>query len=58
MKYKLKKTKDEVIEMAKSSIRFAKRIGFSDIQFGCEDGGRSISKNIYNIYQPILLFDK
>lgn len=41
MKYKLKKTKDEVIEMAKSSIRFAKRIGFSDIQFGCEDGGRS-----------------
>ncbi|KAH0898477.1 hypothetical protein HID58_048045 [Brassica napus] len=41
MKYKLKKTKEEVIEMAKSSIRFAKRIGFSDIQFGCEDGGRS-----------------
>ncbi|WZY77523.1 hypothetical protein YC2023_023907 [Brassica napus] len=41
MKYKLKKTKEEVIEMAKSSIIFAKRIGFSDIQFGCEDGGRS-----------------
>nr|QWJ73400.1 methylthioalkylmalate synthase 1-3 [Isatis tinctoria] len=41
MKYKLKKTKDEVIEMAKSSIRFAKRIGFSDINFGLEDGGRS-----------------
>ncbi|KAF3535633.1 hypothetical protein F2Q69_00021576 [Brassica cretica] len=58
MKYKLKKTKEEVIEMAKSSIRFAKKIGFSDIQFGCEDGGRSISKNIYNIYLPILLFDK
>ena len=58
MKYKLKKTKEEVIEMAKCSIRFAKRIGFSDIQFGCEDGGRSISKNIYNIYLPILLFDK
>ncbi|KAL0711916.1 hypothetical protein Bca4012_018894 [Brassica carinata] len=41
MKYKLKKTKQEVIDMAKRSIRFAKKIGFSDIQFGCEDGGRS-----------------
>ncbi|KAG2282300.1 hypothetical protein Bca52824_053520 [Brassica carinata] len=41
MKYKLKKTKEEVIEMAKSSISFAKKIGFTDIQFGCEDGGSS-----------------
>ncbi|CAN6845957.1 unnamed protein product [Brassica oleracea var. botrytis] len=41
MKYKLKKTKEEVIEMAKSSISFAKKIGFTDIRFGCEDGGRS-----------------
>ncbi|CAH8301348.1 unnamed protein product [Eruca vesicaria subsp. sativa] len=41
MKYKLKRTKEQVIEMAKSGIRFAKRIGFRDIQFGCEDGGRS-----------------
>uniref|UniRef100_A0A0D3AS52 Pyruvate carboxyltransferase domain-containing protein n=1 Tax=Brassica oleracea var. oleracea TaxID=109376 RepID=A0A0D3AS52_BRAOL len=39
MKYKLKKTKEEVIEMAKSSISFAKKIGFTDIQFGCEDAG-------------------
>ncbi|XP_018457517.1 methylthioalkylmalate synthase 1, chloroplastic isoform X1 [Raphanus sativus] len=49
MKYKLKKTKEEVIEMAKSSIRFAKRIGFSDIQFGCEDGGRSEKDFLCNI---------
>ncbi|CAD5332421.1 unnamed protein product [Arabidopsis thaliana] len=41
MKYKLKKTQEEVIEMAVSSIRFAKSLGFNDIQFGCEDGGRS-----------------
>uniref|UniRef100_M4DZK0 methylthioalkylmalate synthase n=1 Tax=Brassica campestris TaxID=3711 RepID=M4DZK0_BRACM len=41
MKYKLKKTKEEVIEMATSSIRFAKSLGFVDIEFGCEDGGRS-----------------
>ncbi|CAH8271933.1 unnamed protein product [Arabidopsis lyrata] len=41
MKYKLKKTKEEVIEMAVSSIRLAKSLGFNDIQLGCEDGGRS-----------------
>ncbi|KFK27841.1 hypothetical protein AALP_AA8G436800 [Arabis alpina] len=41
MKYKLKKTKEEVIEMAVSSVRFAKSLGFNDIQFGCEDGGRT-----------------
>jgi len=47
MKYKLKKTQEEVIEMAVSSIRFAKSLGFNDIQFGCEDGGRSKSLNLY-----------
>ncbi|KFK27839.1 hypothetical protein AALP_AA8G436700 [Arabis alpina] len=41
MKYKLKKTKEEVMEMAVSSVRFAKSIGFNDIEFGCEDGGRT-----------------
>nr|CAJ55517.1 methylthioalkylmalate synthase c [Arabidopsis lyrata subsp. lyrata] len=41
MNYKLKKTKEEVIEMSLSSIRFAKSLGFHDIQFGCEDGCRS-----------------
>ncbi|KAF2531512.1 hypothetical protein F2Q70_00032478 [Brassica cretica] len=41
MKYKLEKTKEEVIEMAASSVRFAKSLGFVDVQLGCEDGGRS-----------------
>ncbi|ESQ31853.1 hypothetical protein EUTSA_v10004072mg [Eutrema salsugineum] len=41
IKYKLKKTKEEVIEMAASSIRFARSLGFNDIQIGCEDAGRS-----------------
>ncbi|XP_048617959.1 methylthioalkylmalate synthase 2, chloroplastic-like isoform X1 [Brassica napus] len=41
MKYKLKKTKEEVIEMAASSVKFAKSLGFVDVQLGCEDGGRS-----------------
>ncbi|EOA34163.1 hypothetical protein CARUB_v10021665mg [Capsella rubella] len=41
MKYKLKKTKEEVIDMVTSSIRFAKSLGFTDIQLGSEDGCRT-----------------
>ncbi|XP_010454581.1 PREDICTED: methylthioalkylmalate synthase 3, chloroplastic-like [Camelina sativa] len=41
MKYKLKKTQEELIEIAVSSIKYAKSLGFTDIQLGCEDGGRS-----------------
>lgn len=43
MKYKLKMTREEVVEITKSSIRFAKSLGFKDIEFGCEDSGRFIS---------------
>ncbi|CAF2129348.1 unnamed protein product [Brassica napus] len=44
MKYKLKKTKEEVIEMAASSVKFAKSLGFVDVQLGCEDGGSRSEK--------------
>ncbi|CAG7883360.1 unnamed protein product [Brassica rapa] len=37
MKFKLKKTKEEVIQMAVSSVSYAKSLGFNDIIFGCED---------------------
>ncbi|KAL0836236.1 hypothetical protein Bca101_088125 [Brassica carinata] len=40
MKFKLKKTKEEVIQMAVSSVRYAKSLGFNDTQLGCEDAGR------------------
>ncbi|KAG2263584.1 hypothetical protein Bca52824_070663 [Brassica carinata] len=45
MKYKLKKTKEEVIEMAANSVRYAKSLGFNDIQFGCEDAGSRSNKD-------------
>ena len=43
LKYKLKMTREEVVDMVASSIRFAKSLGFEDIEFGCEDGGRFTS---------------
>ncbi|CAN6923951.1 unnamed protein product [Brassica oleracea] len=44
MKFKLKKTKEEVIQMAVSSVRYAKSLGFNDTQLGCEDAGSRSEK--------------
>ncbi|KAG2247522.1 hypothetical protein Bca52824_087150 [Brassica carinata] len=46
MKFKLKKTKEEVIQMAVSSVRYAKSLGFNDTQLGCEDAGRSVREGV------------
>ncbi len=40
MKHKLKKSPDEVLEMAVENIKYAKKF-FSDVQFSAEDAGRS-----------------
>ncbi|KAI4315988.1 hypothetical protein L6164_024008 [Bauhinia variegata] len=45
MKHKLKKTPEEVLKLAKESVRYAKSLGFQDIAFGCEDAGRLAISN-------------
>ncbi|CAH8303999.1 unnamed protein product [Eruca vesicaria subsp. sativa] len=45
LKYKLKMNRDEVLEMVVRSIKFAKSLGFEDIEFGCEDGGSRSDKD-------------
>lgn len=35
-------TQYSLLLVTKSSIRFAKSLGFNDIELGCEDGGRFI----------------
>lgn len=40
MKYKLKKTKEEVIEIARSMVRYARSLGCEDVEFSPEDAGR------------------
>ncbi|KFK27623.1 hypothetical protein AALP_AA8G407500 [Arabis alpina] len=54
MKYKLKKTKEEVIEMAASSVRFARSLGFEDIEFGCEDGGRTEKEFLCKVFGEVI----
>ncbi|KAJ7961698.1 2-isopropylmalate synthase 2 [Quillaja saponaria] len=50
MKYKLQKTPQEVLMLAKEGVTYAKAIGFKDIEFGCEDAGRSDKEFLYRVY--------
>ena len=42
MKYKLRMTRDEVVENAVSSVRHLRALGCEDIEFSPEDAGRSV----------------
>ncbi|KAI4354112.1 hypothetical protein L6164_003011 [Bauhinia variegata] len=50
MKYKLNKTPEEVLKLAKESVRYAKSLGCPDVGFICEDAGRSDKEFLYKIY--------
>ncbi|XP_042488728.1 2-isopropylmalate synthase A-like isoform X2 [Macadamia integrifolia] len=41
MKYKLRKTREEVLQIVKEMVSYAKSLGFVDIEFGAEDAARS-----------------
>lgn len=40
MKYKLKMSKDEVVEKARSMVKYARSLGCNDVEFSPEDAGR------------------
>lgn len=42
MKHKLKKTKEEVIEIARSMVSYARSLGCDDVEFSPEDAGRLV----------------
>ncbi|KAI3697029.1 hypothetical protein L6452_29745 [Arctium lappa] len=54
MKYKLKLTKEEVIEKATSMVAYARSVGFNDIEFGLEDATRSEREFLYEILGEII----
>ncbi|KAJ7950574.1 2-isopropylmalate synthase [Quillaja saponaria] len=50
MKYKLNKTPQEVLKLAKDSVSYVKSLGCVDISFICEDAGRSDKEFLYQVY--------
>jgi len=49
MDNKLKKTPDEVVDIAVNAVRFAKSLGCEDIEFSPEDAGRSDPDFLYRV---------
>jgi 2-isopropylmalate synthase len=53
MEYKLRKTKDQVLQIARDTVKFARSLGCHDIQFGAEDAVR-----LHNIIFLVCCFVK
>ncbi|CAI5494705.1 unnamed protein product [Closterium sp. Naga37s-1] len=54
MEYKLRKTPDEVVEIARSMVAYAKSLGCNDIEFSPEDAGRSDPEFLYRILSEVI----
>ncbi|KAL5991023.1 hypothetical protein ACLOJK_011929 [Asimina triloba] len=54
MKHKLRKTKEEVIEIAGEMVRYARSLGCNDVEFSPEDAGRSDREFLYLILAEVI----
>ncbi|KGN57885.1 2-isopropylmalate synthase 2, chloroplastic [Cucumis sativus] len=54
MEHKLRKTKEEVIEIARNMVRFARSLGCDDVEFSPEDAGRSDREFLYQILGEVI----
>ncbi|CAI5521853.1 unnamed protein product [Closterium sp. Naga37s-1] len=54
MEYKLRKSPDEVVEIARSMVAYAKSLGCNDIEFSPEDAGRSDPEFLYRILGEVI----
>ncbi|KAK2413692.1 putative 2-isopropylmalate synthase [Trifolium repens] len=54
MEYKLRKTKDQVLQIARDTVKFARSLGCHDIQFGAEDAVRSDKEFLYQIFGEVI----
>ncbi|KAL8122457.1 2-isopropylmalate synthase A-like [Apium graveolens] len=54
MKYKLKKSKEEVVERARSMVAYARSLGCEDVEFSPEDAGRSEREFLYHILEEVI----
>ncbi|KAK6255337.1 hypothetical protein SCA6_016642 [Theobroma cacao] len=54
MEYKLRKSKAEVVDIARSMVRFARSLGCNDVEFSPEDAGRSDREFLYEILGEVI----
>ncbi|WCJ41432.1 2-isopropylmalate synthase 1 [Euphorbia peplus] len=54
LKYKLRKSKEEVVEIARNMVKFARSLGCEDVEFSPEDAGRSEREFLYHILAEVI----
>ncbi|KAF6162385.1 hypothetical protein GIB67_012533 [Kingdonia uniflora] len=54
LKNKLKKSKEEVMSIARDMVGYAKSLGCNDIEFSPEDAGRSDKDYLYEILEEVI----
>ncbi|KAH9727783.1 2-isopropylmalate synthase 1 [Citrus sinensis] len=54
MEHKLRKTKQQVVEIARSMVKFARSLGCDDVEFSPEDAGRSDREFLYEILGEVI----
>ena len=54
MDYKLRKTPDEVVEIAVNAVKYARSLGCVDVEFSPEDAGRSDPQFLYRILNAVV----
>ncbi|MFS7907629.1 putative 2-isopropylmalate synthase [Helianthus anomalus] len=54
MKYKLKMSKEEVVDKARSMVAYARSLGCQDVEFSPEDAGRSDREFLYEILGEVI----
>ncbi|XP_065848185.1 2-isopropylmalate synthase 2, chloroplastic-like [Euphorbia lathyris] len=54
MEHKLRMSKEEVLEIAIKSVKFARSLGFHDVQFCAEDSCRSERDFLYHIFGEVI----
>ncbi|CAN6679550.1 unnamed protein product [Malus baccata var. baccata] len=54
LEYKLRKSKEQVIEIARNMVKFARELGCDDVEFSPEDAGRSDREFLYQILGEVI----
>ncbi|KAL5705367.1 2-isopropylmalate synthase [Ranunculus cassubicifolius] len=54
LKHKLKKSRDEVIFIAKEMVSYARSVGCNDVEFSPEDAGRSDREFLFKILEEVI----
>ncbi|KAL5140410.1 2-isopropylmalate synthase 2, chloroplastic [Glycine soja] len=54
MEYKLRMSKDKVVDIARNMVKFARSLGCDDVEFSPEDAGRSDREFLYEILGEVI----